>query len=160
MKSFLVSIACIAGVALLAGCGTTANSAEAIAERAAMVQQALADRHFKIDVNFMYPLRGSSRSLTSDYSLEVRNDSLISHLPYMGVARDLPYGGGVGLNFREHITSYAQQQQKSDEYLIEIGVKNPEDSFVYTIRLFNNGRSSIDVRSRQRDPISFSGERY
>ena len=76
----------------------------------------------------------------------------------MGEARNLPYGGGVGLNFDEHISSYVQQQQKGDEYLIEIGVKNTEDVYVYTIRVFDNGRSSIDVRSRLRDPISYSGE--
>ena len=91
MKKFLVSIVCMAGVALLAACGTTLGSAEASAERAAAVKQALADRNFKIDVNFMYPMRGSSRNLTSEYSLEVRNDSLFSHLPYMGEARNLPY---------------------------------------------------------------------
>lgn len=158
MKRFLVSIACMAGMALLIGCGTTANSAEATAEQAAKVKQAIADRNFKIDVNFMYPLRGSSRNLTPDYSLEVRNDSLFSHLPYMGEARNLPYGGGVGLIFDEHITSYAQQQQRNNEYLIEIGVKNPEDSFVYTIRVFDNGKASVDIRSRLRDPISYSGE--
>ena len=128
MKKFLVSIVCMVGVALLAACGTTLGSAEA------------------------------SRNLTSEYSLEVRNDSLFSHLPYMGEARNLPYGGGVGLNFDEHISSYVQQQQKGDEYLIEIGVKNTEDVYVYTIRVFDNGRSSIDVRSRLRDPISYSGE--
>ena len=76
----------------------------------------------------------------------------------MGEARNLPYGGGVGLIFDEHITSYAQQQQRNNEYLIEIGVKNPEDSFVYTIRVFDNGKASVDVRSRLRDPISYSGE--
>ena len=158
MKKFLVSIVCMVGVALLAACDTTLGSAEASAERAAAVKQALADRNFKIDVNFMYPMRGSSRNLTSEYSLEVRNDSLFSHLPFMGEARNLPYGGGVGLNFDEHISSYVQQQQKGDEYLIEIGVKNTEDVYVYTIRVFDNGRSSIDVRSRLRDPISYSGE--
>ena len=96
--------------------------------------------------------------IEGEYSLEVRNDSMFSHLPYMGEARNLPYGGGVGLNFDEHISSYVQQQQKNDEYLIEIGVKNTEDVYVYTIRVFDNGRSSIDVRSRLRDPISYSGE--
>ena len=158
MKRFLVSIACMAGVALLIGCGTTANSAEATAEQAAMVREMLSERHYRIGVNFMYPLKGPSRSLTSDYSVEVRNDSLISHLPYFGEAYDLPYGGGQGLNFSERISSYADYQKKKDEFVVEIGVKNSEDIFVYTINIFDNGRSSIDVRSRKRDPISFSGE--
>ena len=142
MKRFLVSIACMAGVALLIGCGTTMN-AEKAAEQAAMVRNMLSERHYRIGVNFMYPFRGSSRSLISDYFIEVRNDSLISHLPYFGEAYDLPYGGGQGLNFSERIGSYADYS---------------EDIFIYTINVFDNGRSSIDVRSRKRDPISFSGE--
>ena len=157
MKRFLVSISCMAGVALLIGCGTTMN-AEKAAEQAAMVRNMLSERHYRIGVNFMYPFRGSSRSLTSDYFIEVRNDSLISHLPYFGEAYDLPYGGGQGLNFSERIGSYADYQKKKDEFVIEIGVKNSEDIFIYTINVFDNGRSSIDVRSRKRDPISFSGE--
>ena len=151
------SIAWLAGLALLSGCGTAMN-AEKAAEQAAMVRNALAERQYKIDVSYMYPLKGPSRNLTSDYSVEVRNDSLISHLPYFGEAYDLPYGGGQGLNFSERISSYADYQKKKDEFVIEIGVKNSEDIFVYTINVFDNGRSSIDVRSRKRDPISFSGE--
>ena len=145
-------------VAMFASCGTTAKSSEKAAEQAAMVKNVLANRHYKIDVNFMYPLRGSARSLTSEYSVEVRNDSLISHLPYFGEARNLPYGGGQGLNFAERINSYNEYQKKLDEFVIEIGVKNSEDIFVYTINVFDNGKSSIDVRSRQRDPISFNGD--
>ena len=155
---FMKSIAWLAGLALLSGCGTTAMNTEKAAEQAALVRDMLSERHYKIGVNFMYPLKGPSRSLTSDYSVEVRNDSLISHLPYFGEAYDLPYGGGQGLNFSERISSYADYQKKKDEYVIEIGVKNSEDIFVYTINIFDNGRSSIDVRSRKRDPISFSGE--
>ena len=155
---FMKSIAWLAGLALLSGCGTTAMNTEKAAEQAALVRDMLSERHYKIGVNFMYPLKGPSRSLTSDYSVEVRNDSLISHLPYFGEAYDLPYGGGQGLNFSERISSYADYQKKKDEYVIEIGVKNSEDIFVYTINIFDNGRSSIDVRSRKRNPISFSGE--
>lgn len=158
MKRLLISIAWLAGVVLLVGCGTIAMSPEKAAERANMVYNALSDRHFKISVNFMYPLRGSARSLTPDYSVEVRNDSLISHLPYFGEARNLPYGGGQGLNFAAPIDSYYDYQKKNDEFVIEIGVRNSEDIFVYTINMFDNGRSSIDVRSRLRDPISYSGE--
>jgi len=32
--------------------------------------------------------------LTSPYSVEIRNDSIISHLPYYGRAYSIPYGGG------------------------------------------------------------------
>ena len=43
-------------------------------------------------------MKGGSKHLTSDYSLEIRNDSVYSYLPYFGVAYNVPYGGGKGLN--------------------------------------------------------------
>ena len=42
--------------------------------------------------------------------------------------------------------------------VIDIELKNDEDIYQYTIKVFDNGNSSIDVLSRQRDPISYSGE--
>ena len=43
---------------------------------------------------------------------------------------------------------------------IEIGVVNDEDTYLYTIEVFDNGNSSIDVHARQRERISYSGEIY
>ncbi len=33
----------------------------------------------------MQPMRGGSRNLTTNYTLEIRNDSVFSYLPYFGV---------------------------------------------------------------------------
>lgn len=37
----------------------------------------------------MQPMRGNSRTLTSSYSLKIKNDSVFSNLPYFGVAYSL-----------------------------------------------------------------------
>ena len=92
------------------------------------------------------------------YSVTVRNDSLFSYLPYFGRAYDVPYGGGKGLNFDAPIESYKETQLKNGLRHIEIGLKNDEDTYLYTINVFDNGSSSIDVQSRRRESISYSGE--
>ena len=120
--------------------------------------KALEARDYKIAVNRMYPMKGSSRSVSYGYSVEVRNDSLISYLPYFGGAYNVPYGGGKGLNFSERIGSYRESQKNKGERQIEINVTNEEDTYIYLIKVFSNGNSSIDVTSRQRDHISYSGE--
>ena len=38
------------------------------------------------------------------------------------------------------------------------GTQNEEDRFLYRIEVFDNGRSTIDVLSQNRETISFSGE--
>lgn len=106
----------------------------------------------------MYPMRGGSKNVTSNYSVEVRNDSLYSYLPYFGRAFHVPYGGGKGLNFSEPIGSYRESTIKKGRQHIEINVRNDEDSYLYVIDVFDNGNSDIEVRAQQRERISYSGE--
>ena len=62
------------------------------------VTKLIASENYKIDARTALPMRGRSIPLTSPYSLEIRNDSVISYLPYFGRAYSIPYGGGDGLN--------------------------------------------------------------
>lgn len=143
---------------MLSGCATAEERAARAAEQKKKVATALMERNYKIAVDRMYSMRGSSKSVSYGYSVEVRNDSLISYLPYFGRAYSVPYGGGKGLNFSERIGSYQESLEKNGKRHIEIGLKNDEDTYLYTIDVFDNGNSSIDVQSRQRDRISFSGD--
>jgi hypothetical protein len=159
MKKVLVSmvLACSAWV-MLSGCASPEERAARAAEQAAKVTAALKARDYKISVDRMFPMKGSSKSVSYGYSVEVRNDSLISYLPYIGGAYNVPYGGGKGLNFKERISSYKESQKNNGQRQIEINVINEEDTYVYTLKVYDNGSSSIDVQSRQRDHISYSGQ--
>ena len=42
--------------------------------------------------------------------------------------------------------------------MIDIDLHNEEDTYHYTIEVYDNGSSSITVMSRQRERISYSGE--
>lgn len=159
MKKLLFSILLgSSACAMLSGCASTEERAARAAEQAAKVTKALEARDYKIAVSRMYPMKGSSRNVSYGYSVEVRNDSLISYLPYFGGAYNVPYGGGKGLNFSERIGSYRESQKNNGERQIEINVTNEEDTYIYLIKVFSNGNSSIDVTSRHRDHISYSGE--
>ena len=103
------------------GCATVEEKAARAAEQAAKVNKALKERKYKIDVERMYSMRGGSKTLSYGYSVEVRNDSLISYLPYFGRAYSVPYGGGKGLTFSERIGSYQEYQKGNGMRHIEIG---------------------------------------
>lgn len=139
------------------GCKVSEEKAAQMAELSAKVTNALNNRDYKIAIDRMYPMRGSSRHVTYGYSVEVRNDTLISYLPYFGRAYNVPYGGGKGLNFTAPISSYQEFMKRNGQRHIEIGVTNDEDTYLYTIEVFDNGNSSVDVRARQRERISYSG---
>lgn len=142
---------------LLVSCATQEERAARKAELAKNVTAALNARKYKIDITRMIPSRGPAKSVSA-YSIEVRNDSLISYLPYIGRAYSVPYGGGNGLNFSAPISNYKESTKKNGMREIEISVTNSEDSYVYTLGVFDNGSSSLDVQSRQREQISYTGD--
>lgn len=134
------------------------SKAERKARTAQMVANALQNREFTIEVDWMRPLGGKPTHVNSNYGVKVKGDAVDSYLPYFGEAYNLPYGGGKGLNFEGEITDYAVTRKDGKQYLIEMKIVNDEDNFIYYIEVFDNGKASIDVISRNRDPISFDGE--
>ena len=156
-KVFVTTVLSCLALVMLSGCATSEERAARAAEQKKKVAAALTERKYEIAVDRMYPSRGSAKSVSYGYCVKVRNDSLISDLPYFGRAYSVPYGGGKGLNFSERIDSYHESLEKNGKRHIEISLKNEEDTYLYRIDVFDNGNSSIDVQARQREPISYSG---
>ena len=128
-------------------------------KRQAAVVGALAAKRWHIDINSMSTMRYGSRTVTSDFYLELRGDTLRSYLPYLGQAHASPtLSPSIGLNFEEPVQTYKESKPKSNKYTqIDIDVKTREDSYHYVIEIYGNGHAYIRVRSMNRDPISFDG---
>jgi len=165
MKKYLISMACaLLAAMVLNGCATSKEKAASEAEQAAKVKAAMAERHYKIVVNSMTdPSRTDeqrSPHLLSTYSLEVRNDSLISFLPQYGYNQILSEAGvgWRGLMLFEPISSYQEELTKKGKRHIEISVEKDNDTHVFVIEVSANGKSNISVRSRRRERISYAGQ--
>ncbi len=154
MKNWIIIIVMAAA---LVGCATTAERMEREARTAAQVSEALASRHYTINVLMMYPQRGRAVNLTTNYSVEVKGDSLISYLPYFGRAYNVPYGGGKGLNFIAPITGYQTETDRKGITRVVLTSENEEDRYRYILEVSSSGDSYIQVQSRQRDFIRYSG---
>ena len=126
--------------------------------RQVAVLGAIADKRWHIDINSMNTMRYGSRTVTPDFFLELRGDTLRSYLPYLGDAHMPTMSPSIGLNFEEPMLSYKESKPKSNKYTqIDIDVKTREESYHYVIELYDNGQAYIRVRSINRDPISFDG---
>ncbi len=158
-KKFLLMMTVLVAV-LLQACGTTdgLTNAERQAAITRQVQEGLDTRHYTIAVDWMKPLGGMARHVTSNYELKVNGDEVDSYLPYVGEAYRLPYGGGKGLNFKGKIEDYTITYLTSNRSHIEFRVTNDEDTYYFRIDVFNNGKSIIDIIAQERDAISFDGE--
>lgn len=122
------------------------------------IKAALDARDYKVVVDFMTPMKGRSRALTSNYYLEIRGDSIFSCLPYVGEAYSVPYGGGKGLVFDAPIESYEAEPGKKGRMEIRVKTRNDEDSYLYHLTVQPNGSVSLHVQPNRRQPISFSGD--
>ena len=144
----------------LVSCGTSdgLTKAERDAQRVQQVVDAIEARKYTIAVDWMKPLGGMPRHVSSSYELKVDGDDVDSYLPYIGEAYRLPYGGGKGLNFKGKINDYKMSKSTSNRLVIEFNVTNDEDTYHYRIDMFTNGKAIIDVIAHDRDAISFDGE--
>lgn len=159
MKKWILPLLAVA--LTVSSCGvlsgeTREERAQREAREARMVDDNIQAGNFTIDIDRMYPVRGSSQHV-SNYSVSVKDGVLDSHLPYIGQAWRVPYGGGHALNFKAPVGTYNVFRTQDGGYEIRILVKTDEDQHVYTLTIFNNGRTSLDVQSQNRERISFSG---
>ena len=156
------AIRIILSLLLITAMGISTLSAQTKKERKELkkqvVEKLVTSGKYKIDVNRALPARGRSITLTSPYSVEIRNDSVISYLPYYGRAYSIPYGGGEGLNFKAPLTDYKLEWDKKETAKIKFSARSEEDKFDFIIDVFSNGSSSIFVNMQNRQSISFQGE--
>ena len=161
MKAKSIALAVVTAL-VCASCAmqrlTPAQKLERQQRIAQMVADSLYASHFTTTFDYVIPMRMEPRHLTSPYEVSIKGDTLKSHLPYFGVVNSIPYGRNEGLIFDAHIDDYQCRQVKSDLYRVEVFVNRPEDLYVYTFDVFDNGRTELKVICRNRDLICFTGQ--
>lgn len=121
------------------------------------IKERIDNKQYTIDVNRMVPVGGQSRHLTSNYSLTIEGNTVISHLPYFGQAYSVPYGGGKGLIFEAPITVYTISYDERESAEISFQTRSEDDVYRFSIQIFDNGSASIQVNPNNRQAIHFYG---
>jgi hypothetical protein len=168
MKQIGIAISMVA-LLMLVSCATQQERAEQRAKMRQAVEEAVNSRQLHIDIKSMNSMRYGARSVTPDFFLELRGDTLCSYLPYLGQAHQAPMmSPSMGLNFEAPIIKLTESQPKATNgqpkggndnniWRLTIDVKTKEDSFRYIIDLYDSGEAYIRVNSQRLDPISFDG---
>ena len=143
---------------MTAMCSCGILSDQLSAEDQALVKQRLDAQSYKVNIEFMLPRRGSQQALTTPYSVTIDNGRIISGLPYIGEAWDLPYGGGKGFTFDAPIVEYKQSLAAfGGGRIIEVTTNNEEEYLLYRMEIDPNGKVFLTVRSEHRETISYRG---
>lgn len=144
--------------ALLAGCATPQQRAEERARMQQAVTEAVSQRHWRVNISSMNAMRYGQHTVTPDFFLELRGDTLRSYLPYLGQAYRAPMlSPEQELNFEAPLLNYKESTPKAHLSLMEIDVKTQEDHFHYRVEMYDTGNTYIHVQSQHRDAISFDG---
>ena len=154
---FMLLLALLVGIPTLSAQQSKKEKKE---QKKEAVMKLIESENYKIDVNTAMPMRGRSIPLTSSYSLTIRNDSVISYLPYYGRAYSIPYGGGDGLNFKAILKEYNVEMDKKGNAVIKFVARNPEDRYEFRAKVFPNGSASIDVNMHTTITQPFKFRKY
>jgi len=155
MKTHLIQAVFIVLI-FMTSCSFLKTRPESIQELTQKVQS----KDFTVSVNTANPLRMRQFYLTSEYDLQLKNDSAFAFLPYFGVAYSAPYGGGDGgIKFAEPMINYSvKSNKKSNGWNIYFKINANDCVYEFYMNIYNNGSSMFTVNSFNRDAITFNGE--
>lgn len=154
--SALMLVAC-ATPAVIGDDGTPLSKEEGRRVIARTVADKIANRDFTVNIETMTPMRGRLIHLNSDWTFEVHGDTAVSYLPFFGRAYSVPYGGGKGLNFSSTVDYYEESHPEAGVLRVTIGLHSDDDALRYILDVYENGQAFLDVYSRNRDAVRYSG---
>ena len=129
------------------------------AEKALAVERALASRHHVVDVQMMYPRSGRAVNVSSNYSLEIKGDMVVSSICLIS-------GGLIAFRTVEArpltsrpLSSVMSRRVTKRKTYVRLVTDNEEDVITFQLEIFDSfGQTTIDVQAREREPITYSGE--
>lgn len=105
------------------------------------------------------PLSGRTRYLDGYFDLKLKNDSLVSYLPYFGRTTMAPIGSDdTGMRFTSTDFSYFYKQGKKGSYYVVIQVKDNANSNKFYLTVYENYTALLVASSNFRDQITFRGD--
>ncbi len=128
------------------------------AQQIAEVKSMMDEKSFVFEARNANPMKGRSITLTSQYDVKVTQDSVFSYLPYYGVAYNATYGGTESpMVFNSPAEKYSSESSKKG-YTVKITARNGNDRLDFTFHISENGSTTLNVSSMNRQSISYYGE--
>ncbi len=99
-----------------------------------------------------------TKNLTTDFGVEVRNDSVFSYMPYYGntYSRDYTSHTDSPMGFIQPVDSYSMQKTNKG-YLVDISVTNNHDVINLKFHINKDGETTLSANSINRSSVSYTG---
>jgi hypothetical protein len=121
------------------------------------VRNLIMDSTFVFNATHAMPLGGGSIHLNYSFDAEINKDTIVSYLPFYGVAYRPDYGGrNSAFDFIQPIENYKLEKDKNG-YMVTFEVKNKMDHLDFTFRISELGYANLNIISTNRQAMSFYG---
>jgi hypothetical protein len=132
-----------------------AKKAEQIEKTKALIEA----ETWQFSADQMLPSQGRSRTLTTAYSVNLKDKAVDSYLPYFGRAYRAEYGSTDSpMIFKSDISDYSIEDWKKGGWIIKFRAKNKNDIIDFTFTVSTTGSTTLSVNSTNRQAISYYGE--
>lgn len=156
LKYITTGITAVMVLILIQACSVGAQAPKGDKKNAVKSMVDSKDYVFKAD--YVIPMRGTSRSLTSDYDLAVSKDTVKAYLPFFGRAYTAPMDPTQGgIKFTSTDFDYQTKEKKKGGWQVTIEPKDAADVRQLMLDISENGYASLRVTSNNREAISFNG---
>jgi hypothetical protein len=145
-------------VTLSISCAGTRTLSEDESAKASQINRQIESKNFTFKAQSATPLGGRYIQLTSEYDVRVKNDSLVTYLPYFGrafVAPMNPSEGGIMLNSTSF--QYNVENRKNGGWNIMITPEDTRDVRMLQFTVTETGNATLQVMSNNKQPITFNG---
>lgn len=126
-------------------------------QQMARLKENIEKRNYTFIATSAIPLGFRQIDLTSEYTLEVKNDTIKCRLPYFGTSYVAPLDPNqIGINFTSTDFDY-QIKEKKNTWEITITLNDNKDIRKLFLTAGNTGFASLSVQPAMRQVISFNG---
>lgn len=152
----------IAAVVFMGSCATQKSAAKKAdaARTERQIADSLQSHTIKVIFDYVNTMRFGPHYLTTEYSIRLHGDTIESYLPYFGRAyrANLANNDKSPLSFKGSVKSFDARQGKKGRYTISFQTANNTETLEYTLTVFPNGQTLLNINSSDREPINFEGE--
>lgn len=121
------------------------------------IKSLLENRTFIFVPTHAMPLGGGNIYLNHSFDAEVNGDTLISYLPFYGVAYRAEYGArNSAFDFTQPIDEFELNENRNG-YRINFDVKNKMDYLTFNFQVSELGFATLNITSTNRQAMSFYG---
>ena len=123
------------------------------------INEIVRSKDFIFKAQTVYPLNADPRTFTSDFGIEVRNDSVFSYMPYFGknYVQDFTTTKNSPMGFIQAIDDYDYNKTRK-KYIITIKVKNIHELVTLVFHISKMGNTSVSASFFNRQSIRYDGE--